>query len=153
MSLLYGLMGVDYPTTDPGYGVGQAMSGGWTNGFDQSFDIPRYGAGRSVRPDSLGSSDSNPYAGWGFGAGLAIQGVGDYFTSTANAKAAVKMTKQGFKNAKFLDAEAQRRKLEDQRFTEEAIGNYRDQSSPGLMRLAPEYTDPATIKPVDPYAR
>ena len=82
--------------------------------------------------------------------GAAIAAVGSFFSGKSKNKKDAQLQKNQFYIDKYL-AELQRNyTLQDRRYSEEAIGAYRGYAKPGLM--SPQYTDPNTVKPVDPYA-
>ena len=82
--------------------------------------------------------------------GAAIAAVGSFFSSKDKSKKDKEAQKRSFYIDKYLKEMDRKYQLEDRRYSEEAIGSYRKFSKPGLM--SPAYTDPNTVKPVDPFA-
>ena len=80
----------------------------------------------------------------------AASALSSMFGGRSSRKADKLKQQREFQQRQYESDMARQRSLEDRKYTEQAIGAYRPYQSGGLM--SPEYTDPTTVKPVDPYA-
>lgn len=82
--------------------------------------------------------------------GAAIAAIGAGIEGNENRKASKEDQRKSFEVERYLAMFNRRHQLEDRKYAEQAIGAYRGFGRPGLM--SPQYTDPTTMNPIDPYA-
>jgi hypothetical protein len=88
---------------------------------------------------------------WVAAAQVGASALSSLFGGRSARKAQKAAQKRDFASEKYFTDLARQDALKDQRYREEAIGAYRPFQSGGLM--SPEYTDPNSITPVDPYTK